>query len=140
MDAPLGGAVSLSFDSVSGDGSTVFSEKTQAPSLPTGFNLLGTYYDISTDVSFTGPIQVTLPYDESEVEGNEADLKLFHWNGTSWEDITVSVDTVNNKITGETDSLSPPPTGINTYWLSLLGLLAMVAGFGVIRKATVLRV
>ena len=124
VNVPFGGGISLVFDNVSSGGSSTFTETTEAPSLPTGFNLIGTYYDISTDVSFTGPIEVTLPYDESEVQGNEADLKLFHWNGTSWEDVTVSVDTTNNKITGETTSLSPfaiamssPPTGVNTYWL-----------------------
>lgn len=34
----------------------------------------------------------------------------------------------------------PPPTGFNTYWLALLGLLAMVAGFLMMKREAFLRV
>jgi hypothetical protein len=49
---------------------------------------------------------VGIPYDESSV-GNEARLKLFHYDGSSWQDVTRGVDTVNNVVYGEVTSLSP---------------------------------
>lgn len=53
---------------------------------------------------------VTLPYNEADAiafVGNEANLKLYHWDGTAWIDVTVlPVDTANNLITGEVTSLS----------------------------------
>ncbi|GAI47027.1 unnamed protein product, partial [marine sediment metagenome] len=39
--------------------------------------------------------------------GNEESLRLFHWNGSEWEDITTSVDTVENIVYGQAASLSP---------------------------------
>ena len=65
------------------------------------------YFDISTDCSYTGPVIVVYPYDEAEIRGQEQNLKLFHWKNNGWDDCTVSVDTVNNTITGRVNSLSP---------------------------------
>ncbi|MCK4268413.1 MAG: hypothetical protein KAX16_06240 [Actinomycetia bacterium] len=60
---------------------------------------------------------MTLSYDESQVPGDESDLKMYHWDGSLWEDVTVSVDTTNNTITGESSSMSPfvfgNPTGVS---------------------------
>ena len=38
---------------------------------------------------------------------NEYPIKLWHFDGTTWNNITTSVDTVNHTITGITSSLSP---------------------------------
>jgi hypothetical protein len=69
--------------------------------------------DISGLDSVSGTIEITIPYDESLIPSGvaESSLRLYHWTGTVWEDVTTSVDTVNNTITGQVSSLSPVVTG-----------------------------
>jgi len=78
---------------------------------PTGFRIVGGgYFDISSTVVIPEGeyVLITIPYDPATVTVAEENLRLFHWKDPGgWEDITVSVDTVNNTITGRADSLSP---------------------------------
>lgn len=74
--------------------------------LPSEYKLLGNYYDITTTASYSGTITITMSYDPTAVN-NQNNLKLMHFDGTTWQDITTSVDTVNHTITGVTTSLSP---------------------------------
>lgn len=67
----------------------------------------GSCYDISTTATYTGKIRISLPYDETELEVPEEDLRLFHYENGSWVDVTLEVDTENNRIIGEVESLSP---------------------------------
>jgi hypothetical protein len=117
---------------------------------PPNFNFIRYgYFDISTDCSYTGPVTVTFPYDDTQVSGQEQNLKLFHWNNNGWEDCTVSVNTVNNTITGQVDTLSPfgigyyysgggggggYSTGANENMIALIAILAISAGVFLIRK------
>lgn len=75
---------------------------------PSGFAFVsGAYYDISTNTAFTGEATVTVPYDPSSLGStDESDLRMFHFTGDSWEDITYSVDAESNTITGLTGSFS----------------------------------
>lgn len=74
---------------------------------PTNYSLLpNAYLDISTTTSFNGLVTVTMPYSPTEVTGNQANLHLFHWTGSGWQDITTYVDTANNTISGVTSSFS----------------------------------
>lgn len=82
-----------------------------------------------------------MTYDENLVPGNEANLKMFHWDGIKWEDVTISVDTVNNTITGQVNSLSPfilggpaPATGINSSVLVALAIAGIGLGGLMIRR------
>lgn len=101
------GDVSVTFEDVTLGGDTVISESSTAAAPPAGFAVLGTQYEIASTATYVGPITVTIAYDEFAVTGDEADLRMFHHNGTVWEDVTVSVDTAANTITGQTTSLSP---------------------------------
>jgi hypothetical protein len=114
------------------------------------------YFDIATDCSYSGNITVTFPYNESEIKGEEQNLKLFHWKNNGWEDCTVSVDTVHNTITGRVTSLSDfgmgyysssgggggggsgggsgYSTGANENMIVLIAILAISAGVLLIRK------
>jgi len=74
---------------------------------PSQYRFLGNYYELTTTASYTGLITVKFTYNDVDVHGQEANLKLFHWNGSIWQNITTSVDTVNNVISGETTTLSP---------------------------------
>lgn len=75
---------------------------------PSEYRLLGTYYELSTTATYTGSITIQFIYNDSDVRGKESNLKLFHWDGSAWFDITTPpVDTVNNIITGSSATLSP---------------------------------
>lgn len=63
-------------------------------------------YQVSVTGAASIPASVTIPYDPAQVTGNAADLKLLHWNGTAWEDITQSVNTAGHTISGTTSSFS----------------------------------
>jgi len=86
-----------------------------------GFEFLGEYYDISTQVIFEENVTVTIAYDDTDmaIEEEEA-LRLYHGDGAAWEDVTVlPVDTANNLITGVVTSFSgfTIGTGPQITWL-----------------------
>ena len=118
------GGIELSFPGVSGGGTTTVTKTTTGPSTPTGLQIIGidVYYNISTTATFSGLVTVCIAYDETQVAGQESDLKLMHDDGSGFTDITISLDTTNDIICGETATLSPfaimepvpstlPPTG-----------------------------
>ncbi|MEM2139815.1 hypothetical protein [Nitrososphaera sp.] len=79
-------------------------------------NVLGTVFEIDTSAITLGAgatIDVTIPYDPTLLPPNfnEANVKFFHWTGTAWQDVTLTVDTANNTITGRLTSLSPVVAG-----------------------------
>ncbi len=65
------------------------------------------YFNITTDASYTGGIDVCLNYNENAIPGPEANLVLLHFDGSMWVNVTTSRDLVNNKICGHVTSLSP---------------------------------
>jgi hypothetical protein len=74
--------------------------------LPHNWDVVGLFWDITTSAEYDGIITVGIPYAESYVE-DESTLAIFHWNAGSWQNITTSVDTVNNVVYGQASSLSP---------------------------------
>jgi hypothetical protein len=98
--------VLLQFQEISSEG-VVSAAPTATPSEPSNFSILGVPYDINFTGGFTSPVTVCINYDENEVH-SENSVKLYHYSeaSSSWEDITTSVDTVANKVCGETDSFS----------------------------------
>ena len=103
--------VTLSFSQVTVAGTTgvTSSVNNPGPALPDKFKVGDppTYYDITTTAQFTPPITICIQYPDSAYQVNEAELKLLHFNGTAWEDITTSVNTQTNTVCGVTTSLSP---------------------------------
>jgi Tol biopolymer transport system component/subtilase family serine protease len=101
--------VTVTFDEITSEGTlSITATDTPPADPPTVFQLLDTYYNVAfTGGSYSGDIHVTFPYDESLVVGAEEDLRLFHYEDGAWVDVTVlPVDTVNNTITGQVNSLS----------------------------------
>jgi len=103
--------VTTEFSSVADGGNTSIIESENNPGGDSAdFRLIGNYYDITTDASYEGTITVTIAYNEGDIpEGTvEEELRLLHWDESipDWVDVTQSVDTVNNTITGMVDSLS----------------------------------
>jgi hypothetical protein len=99
--------VDLTFDNVTEAGETTVTSTEAGPPPPSGFKVGNPpiYYDINTTAEFAGSVTVCLTYPEGTFK-NESRLKLMHETATGWEDITVSLDTVNNIICGVTDSFS----------------------------------
>ena len=98
--------VTLTFTSVLTAGDT--SATTGGPAPPTGFRIDGVVYDIATTATFSGLVQVCLPY--SPTDANPA---LYHYEVVppattpSWTDRTTSVDSANHVVCGSVSSLSP---------------------------------
>ena len=110
------GSVDFVFDHVTTSGGVLVHPST-SQSAPSGFQLIsGTYYDISTTVTFSGQVHLTIHYDPNNLNGvAESDLELWHWKNGGWVNITTGLDPGNDIITGDTDSFSPfavfAPTG-----------------------------
>jgi len=114
-NTPVGSNVTVSLESstitfpdVSESGTTTATTSTENPGGPTPsdyYVIEGNFVEITTTANYTGPVTVGLRYDESQVSDEES-LRLFHWNGSEWEDVTTSVDTVENIVYGQVASLS----------------------------------
>ncbi len=109
--AVLGGG-NITFPSISTAGTVTVGLLNNGPAVPpelTLVNWIGSvrFVDISTTATFTVPLQIAVRYNDTGIESQEIDITLQHFNGVSWEDITTSVDTANNIVYGQTNSLSP---------------------------------
>jgi hypothetical protein len=102
--------VTLGLTSGASSGVFVVSTTSSAPAAAP-FRVVSPYYDLATSALYSGNVIVTVPYNKASVTGNPSNLRLYHWNGSSWDNITTSVDTVNGTITGTTSSLSPFEVG-----------------------------
>ncbi len=110
INVNLGNGVSVNFSTVTQGGTTSAIVQTTSKydkELDPNFKFRGYYTDISTTAGYAGWITVVIKYDPSKIKGTERNLKLMHWNGQKWVDITTAVDTINHTITGATPSLSP---------------------------------
>ena len=115
INTPVGSDVTVSlqsgtvtFQDVLESGTTTMTISTENPAEPTPSDFYvigGNFVEITTTADYSGLITLGIEYDESQV-GNEESLVLFHWDGSEWVDITTSVDTVENIVYGQVDSLS----------------------------------
>ena len=118
-----GSGVSVTFTNVTNGGDTTVTTSTNPPhGGPQGIKFNNTYYDISTNAGYTGTVTIAIAYNPAEVHGNEAQLKLFHSDGSGgWQNVTTYVDTVNHIIYGQVTSFSWFAIGWDTYdWLGFL--------------------
>jgi hypothetical protein len=113
-NTPVGSNVSVSlscgsvvFNTVSAEGFTTCTSQQGNPAggIPSGFRVRGFFIDITTTAFYSGPVTVCIPYDPSIP--NPQNLKLFHWNGTGWDNVTTSIDPATNTICGQVSGLSP---------------------------------
>ena len=98
----------ITFTNVTSEGYTTVVSQTTNPkgAPPTGFRLRGHFVDVSTTAEYEGPITVCINYTGIIPEGGEGNLRLMHWTGSIWEDVTTSLDTENNIICGQVSHLS----------------------------------
>jgi hypothetical protein len=136
--------VSITFTGVTAGGITsVTQQSTPTVGPPAGFNFNGKQLDISTTASYIAPIQVAIKYNPADITGSEANLRLFHFESGSWHDVTLYVDTANNVIVGQTNSLSPfilgspaVATGENTLFKTVLGFVVLIIGISLLATAS----
>ena len=134
-----GTGVSLGFTNLTGGTPTPLVQPTAPQNTPSQFQLLGACYDIHPNASFSGLVTVTIPYDPTQVTGDAWNLKMMHYEGGVWKDITINVDQINHTVTGQTSSFSvfgvfeprgsggtPTSTPASSDWsLALLALSAV---------------
>jgi len=101
----LPGAV-VTFGNVAAQGATAVAilSQNRCGSLPAKFQAIY-YMDISTTAAYSGPITVGILYNQIDIKVPQK-LSLLHCNGVQWEDVTASVDNVNNIVYGQVTSLS----------------------------------
>ena len=107
------GGVEVCFSSVTAAGHTIVTILETGPPPPTGFRIVGlpgspvVYYDIDTTAEFDGSVSVCIRYDGSLVRNSKRESSLKHQQlQGGFEDVTDSVDTVNDIVCGTTTSLS----------------------------------
>ena len=104
--------VGITFESVGQSGSTTVNASSSpsgtTTSAPPNFKIgqPAVYYDVSTTATFSGVVQLCFSWQEGQYH-NENAVKLFHFEGGNWVDITTSRDTTANVACGQTSSLSP---------------------------------
>lgn len=101
--------VTVSFRTVNTPGNlSITVSDTHDAGAPSGFRVRGKYFNITKTADTTGTITVCIPYDSAGLTETEEDaLKLYHYNGSTWEELQGSVDKTRKVITGVTTSLSP---------------------------------
>ena len=115
---PLNPNAALTFETVSGGGSTSLTITAGGPPASTAFTVVPSnspmYFNLSTTATYSGQIEVCIHYDDLWfAPAPESMLSLRHFHDASWSDITSSRDTIANVICGVTDSLSPFVLGVS---------------------------
>ena len=102
--------VTITFPEVTSTGD-ISATPTSNPSQPTTFRIVGgSTFDIDFTGGFTPPVTVCVSYNEADAR-NENNIKLYHWEDPSWQDITTSLDTDANVVCGESMTFSPFAVG-----------------------------
>jgi len=99
--------VTMTFDSVTQAGTTSLTTSAGGPAIPNAFSLGNppAFFNLSTTAVFTGSITVCINFSAISFP-NGSNLRLLHFDGTEWVDVTTSGPT-NNVICGSVTSLSP---------------------------------
>ena len=98
------GGVRVCFSSVSAAGEPTLVTRNGGRPPPTGLKIVGTggqpvYYDFNTTATFSGLVTVCIAYDGTQLTaGQKSNLKLMHFDGSGFTDITSSLDTINDFI------------------------------------------
>ncbi len=116
---PLGLSVDLTFGDVLTAGTTEMTMSYTGPGV-SGLQIipadLPIYYNITTTAGYSGLIEVCVDYDDAGMSPSQENmLRLIHYDGTDWADITASADTASNTICGTSESLSPFVVGYFDY-------------------------
>ncbi len=112
VEVELGSVMNMDFHSVNGSGDTKLEIQRVGRSLPSNIDYaaFGTQeqYEVTTTATFDNEIEVCINYDDMGMDGAlESRIRMYHFDGEFWWDITSSLDTNTNTLCGITTSLSP---------------------------------
>jgi hypothetical protein len=99
--------VNLTFDNVTQAGETTLTTSSGGPAIPTAFALGDppVFYNVETTATFAGSINICVDFSSVSFPPG-GNLRLLHFDGTSWVDVTTSGPS-GNLICGSVTSLSP---------------------------------
>jgi hypothetical protein len=108
LDGSGGTPVMLTFADVTQPGDTSLTTGATGPAPPAGFQLgmPALYYEVTTTAAYAGSITICIDYAGASFT-DITNLRLLHYEGGGWVDVTTSSDTVNQVICGAVASLSP---------------------------------
>lgn len=98
-------------------GETTSTPSDSGPLLPDRYQAMSSYVDLQTTATYSGAITVCLAYQPAGLSPDrQGALRLLHYVGAEWVDITTRVDVASSAVCGVTTSLSPfvvalPPSG-----------------------------
>jgi hypothetical protein len=111
VDVNLNVGVNVGFEVVTEEGVTSVEISTENPGDdPSGFEFLGTYYDITTTATYDGDITICIEYEDANDDGyvdgtdppvHENDLEIMYWDSTipDWVPVVnAEVKATENKI------------------------------------------
>ena len=100
----------VTFSNVTAAGNTTVGTSSNAPTstLPANFQLGNppTFYNISTSATFTGSVNICISYADVNYT-DPTQLHLFHLAGSTWVNVTTSLNTSTQTICGSVTSFSP---------------------------------
>ncbi len=89
----------------------------------TPYRLAGNVFIIGpTDSEFRGTVTVTLPYNASLVP-QQSDVRMLHYTGSGWEDVTTSPPADGKVVTGSLSGLGLVAPAVKSSWLILLNVI-----------------
>jgi hypothetical protein len=102
----------VTFETVASSGGTRLTTPYSPPVPLNGFYVTDPndptiYFDIVTTAEYQGNVEVCIYYSDGGVPGPESELRLVHYDGSAWVDVTTSLDTATNTVCGVVSSLSP---------------------------------
>jgi probable HAF family extracellular repeat protein len=127
VDPDTGITTTVQFDAVSSPGQTSVTVSSDGPELPAGFSLGSpeVYFDITTTASATPPFTVCVSYAAIEFP-DPSTIRLLHYENGAWADVTSTVDALNQRVCGETSSLSPFALAARSSVYAFTGFFAPV--------------
>ena len=98
----------VQFATVTNAGQTTLTVSNTGPDVPAGFTLGSplVFFDVATTATYTAPVTTCFSYNGISFS-DPARIRLLHFEGGAWLDVTVSVDQMNQIVCGTTTSLSP---------------------------------
>ena len=107
-------AAEVTFPAVAVAGSTVMTELASAPPLPAGFMPAGAmYFDVRTTAIYLGQPMICFEFEPSSFATPQA-VRLLHYTGGGWHDVSSSGDPANGEVCGTVSSFSPFALAMST--------------------------
>jgi len=67
----------------------------------TRYSVIGTVFNIGpADIRLNGTLTVSIPYNTSLVTGEDSQVRMLHFTGTAWEDVTTLPPANGHSVTG----------------------------------------